>query len=114
MGDDTASSDDDDIEDTAGDADDELDALENQTYWAMTAPLSSCEEAFFEFTDNAECLTEKGVDSEHECSGICHELACSMEAACTAGSEITLIQRGDNSRELDVEKINTTEVQELV
>eukprot|EP00441_Pelagodinium_beii_P038263 CAMPEP_0197646728 /NCGR_PEP_ID=MMETSP1338-20131121/23817_1 /TAXON_ID=43686 ORGANISM="Pelagodinium beii, Strain RCC1491" /NCGR_SAMPLE_ID=MMETSP1338 /ASSEMBLY_ACC=CAM_ASM_000754 /LENGTH=150 /DNA_ID=CAMNT_0043220387 /DNA_START=29 /DNA_END=477 /DNA_ORIENTATION=- len=70
--------------------DDELEALENETYWAMSANLSPCEVAFFEFTDSAECRTEKGVDEEHECSGTCHELACSMEAACPAGSEITL------------------------
>jgi len=94
--------------------DDKLEALENETYWAMTANLSPCEVAFFEFADSAECRTEKGVDAEHECSGTCHELACSMEAACPAGSEITLIQRGSSSRELDVEKISATEVQELV
>eukprot|EP00441_Pelagodinium_beii_P038262 CAMPEP_0197646722 /NCGR_PEP_ID=MMETSP1338-20131121/23813_1 /TAXON_ID=43686 ORGANISM="Pelagodinium beii, Strain RCC1491" /NCGR_SAMPLE_ID=MMETSP1338 /ASSEMBLY_ACC=CAM_ASM_000754 /LENGTH=146 /DNA_ID=CAMNT_0043220379 /DNA_START=72 /DNA_END=508 /DNA_ORIENTATION=- len=70
--------------------DDKLEALENETYWAMTANLSPCEVAFFEFADSAECRTEKGVDAEHECSGTCHELVCSMEAACPAGSEITL------------------------
>mmetsp|Transcript_83020 Transcript_83020/g.146664 ORF Transcript_83020/g.146664 Transcript_83020/m.146664 type:complete len:206 (-) Transcript_83020:164-781(-) len=108
----TSISDDDDLED-AGE-EDELEALENETYWAMTANLSPCEVAFFEFTLSAECRTDKGVDAEHECSGTCHELVCSMEAACPAGSEITLIQRGSSSRELDVEKISATEVQELV
>jgi len=93
---------------------DDLEVLENQTFWAMTANLTACEQTFFEFTDEAECLTESGVDAKHECGGTCHKLACSMESACPAGSEIVLIQRGDSSRELEVDKINASEVQELI